>query len=83
VLRERVGEDPGAWDLLQVLVEAHPEVQELRNVQETITDTAAATEDRGELLVPLWGLPYKQTAEPLDPVRMAVRVLRLLEPKYP
>jgi hypothetical protein len=84
VLHERVGEDLGAWDLLPVQAEAHPESQELRNAQETIMDMAVAMEDRGELRVPPWGLPYKRMAGLLDHVpAVAARVLQLLEPKYP
>jgi hypothetical protein len=50
VLHEQVGEYLGAWDLLQVPVEAHLELRELRNARETIMDMVVAT-DREEPLV--------------------------------
>jgi hypothetical protein len=77
VLLERVGEVPEAWDQLQIQAAPHPELQELRNVQ----DTMVALEDRGAHPVLSWELLYKQTAEPPDHVQMAVRALQLQEIK--
>jgi hypothetical protein len=77
VLLERVGVVPEAWDQPQIQVAPRPELQELRNVP----DTMVALEDREALLVLSWESAFKQMAESLDPVPMAARVLRLLEAK--
>jgi len=77
VLLERVGEVLEAWDQPQIQVARRPELQELRNVQ----DTMVALEDRGAHPVLSWEFLCKQMAEPLDHVRMAVRALQLQETK--